>query len=96
MTVGELGRRMDSAELSEWLAFDRVEGIPDPHWQTALIALLIARTMGGDRRAQLEDFLPRREPLPEAKPQSTEEIASFFRQTVERVEARHGVPHGAD
>jgi hypothetical protein len=38
MTVGELSRRMDSRELTEWIAFTRYfQALPDPWEQTALV-----------------------------------------------------------
>jgi hypothetical protein len=38
MTVRELSRRMDSQELSEWVAFTRYyHALPDPWQQTGLL-----------------------------------------------------------
>jgi len=38
MTVRELSRRMDSQELSEWIAFTRhFHALPDPWLQTGLL-----------------------------------------------------------
>jgi hypothetical protein len=61
MTVAELGDRMDSAELSWWLAKEAIDPIPDSYWQAALIASTVAQVMGS-KKAKLEHFLPRRKP----------------------------------
>lgn len=68
MTVRELLDRMDSQELSEWLAFDNVEGIPDPHYGPAVVASTIANAHGA--RTSIADFYPVQ---PETPPQSIEE-----------------------
>jgi hypothetical protein len=44
-------------ELWKWLAYSRVECLPDAHWDAAMIAHSQARTWGSG--AKLEDFLPR-------------------------------------
>jgi len=59
MTVAELGLRMDAAEFLEWDAFDRVH-TSDDWYQSALLRLTVAQ-VAGNKRATLEDFLPRRE-----------------------------------
>lgn len=56
MTVGELGARMTSAEISEWIAYDKVEGIFDPQWSAAMIAFSITRALGS--KATFDTFLP--------------------------------------
>lgn len=56
MTVGELDRRMDSAEFSEWIAFTQIEPLPDPHLSAALICQTVSASNGG--KTKLEDFLP--------------------------------------
>ena len=56
MTVGELGRRMDSAELSEWLAFEQAYGIPDAYFITAQVCTTVARIMGA--KVDGGDFVP--------------------------------------
>lgn len=59
MTVRELHAKLDSAELSEWLAYDRIEPLPDSYWQSALIASTVANAMGsGKKTHKLADFLP--------------------------------------
>ncbi len=55
----ELGTRLDSAELSEWLAFDRVEPIGDPWEHTAQTLSLQANLLAsGGRRYTVRDFHP--------------------------------------
>jgi len=65
MTVRELERRMDSHELSEWLAYDQLDVIPDLYWIGAQICWVIASTMSsGKRRYTIADFIPRARPSP--------------------------------
>jgi hypothetical protein len=59
MTRRELAERMDSDEFSGWLAYDRVEPLPDPYWIGAMQAMVAARTLGA-KGVKLDDFLPRR------------------------------------
>lgn len=44
---------MSSREVSRWLAYDNVYGLPDPWQQTAMIC----RSMSGGK---LSDYMPRR------------------------------------
>ncbi len=51
---------MTSAELSEWMAFSRIEPLPDPYWGFAQVSAVIANVMGGgERQYGIEDFYPR-------------------------------------
>lgn len=68
MTVRELLDRMGSDELSEWLAWDEIEGVLDQHYGLAQIASLIANTHGGNTTPA--DYYPVR---PETPPQSIDE-----------------------
>lgn len=69
MTVRELGLRMDSAELSEWLAYDRIDPIPDPWTQTGMVCSVLAQLLGGKAGAKKtpRDFIPIRH-RPRRKP----------------------------
>jgi hypothetical protein len=60
--VRQLLAEIDSAELSEWLAFDRIEPLPDSYWQAGMVAATVANVMGSGkgRRRRPEDFMPRR------------------------------------
>jgi hypothetical protein len=61
MTVRELGTRMDSAEFSEWIAYNRYySALPDSWRETALIVTaLIAPHIGkNQKRPKPEDFNP--------------------------------------
>jgi len=60
MTVRELCNRMDSQELSEWMAYTRYfVPLPDPWLQTGLIASLqIAPYAGKGRAPSATDFVP--------------------------------------
>jgi hypothetical protein len=84
MTVRELLARIDSAELSEWIAFDRVCPLPDGWTQTGVIASTMANlwTTGG-RRYKPADFAPRR--AQSAEQQSAHELALFDAMTANRV-----------
>jgi hypothetical protein len=51
---------MSSAELSEWIAFFRIEPFPDWYWPFAQICAVIANVFGGKgRKAKVEDFIPK-------------------------------------
>jgi hypothetical protein len=61
MTVRELGTRMDSAEFSEWIAYNRYySALPDSWRETALIvtALLAPHIGKNQKRPKPEDFNP--------------------------------------
>lgn len=45
-SLEELFDRFSSNELTEWLAYDRVECLPDPWWQTGL-TIANARAVAG-------------------------------------------------
>jgi hypothetical protein len=58
--VRQLLAEVDSRELSEWMAFDRLEPLPDGYFQAAVIASTVANTMGGGRRKwKPKDFMPK-------------------------------------
>jgi len=58
-TVSELLAEISSAELTEWLAYDRIDPLPDPYWTNALLCQTIMRSQGNSK-AKLVDFLPSR------------------------------------
>lgn len=63
MTVGELGQRMSSRELSEWMAYDAIEPIGN-HWQqTGMVAATVANVNRDPKKRanpfQPEDFMPK-------------------------------------
>jgi len=61
MTVRELCERMDSRELSEWMAYTRYfVAIPDPWLQTGLLASIATApyTEKGKRTPTASDFVP--------------------------------------
>jgi hypothetical protein len=88
MTVRDLLSRMDSAELSEWLAYDRIEPLPDAHWDAALIAHTTARSMGA-KKAKFENFLPQK-PGGKTPRQGGAEMLSIVRRAVASAERRKG------
>ena len=56
MTVEELGERMSSRELSEWLAFDRISPIGDE--RDDLRSAIVASTVANCHRSRNEPFTP--------------------------------------
>jgi hypothetical protein len=61
MTVRELSTRMDSAEFSEWIAYNRYySALPDSWRETALLmCALLAPHIGKDgKKPKPEDFMP--------------------------------------
>jgi hypothetical protein len=73
MTVRELSRRMDSQELSEWVAFTRYyQALPDPWQQTGLLTSAVLAPYSPHGKApKASDFVPTEKP-----PQTTEEMAN--------------------
>ena len=49
---------LSSYELSEWIAYSKIEPLPDAHWDAALIAYTIASVNAGKKKLKFEDFLP--------------------------------------
>ncbi len=60
MTVGELCVRMDSRELSEWMAYTRYfQALPDPWRQTGLeVSAMLAPYSAKGKAPSAEDFNP--------------------------------------
>lgn len=58
MTVGELLDRMDSQELSEWMAFDRIDQ-PESWQQTAQLCFVMD-SLWSKKPRKFESFLPRK------------------------------------
>ncbi len=52
---------MSSREFTEWLAYDRLApfGVERSDINAAIIAMTVARVMGGNNLLGIEDFLPR-------------------------------------
>ena len=73
MPVSELGRRMSSRELTEWMAFFRLEpwGAEVEDWRTGLIAATIANANRDPKKRRKpyepQDFMPRRDSPPQAE-----------------------------
>lgn len=59
MTVRQLTENISSDELSEWMAFDRVEPLDNPYWRSGMIAATMASVMGGGKHKP-QDFMPQR------------------------------------
>jgi len=75
MTVGELSTRMDSRELTEWIAYTRYyEALPDQWEQTGLVvASLLAPYAKEGRSPKARDFVPLTTP-PQHESQDREAI----------------------
>ena len=75
MTVGELCRRMDSQELSEWIAYTRwFQALPDPWRQTGLeVSAILAPYSPPGKAPQAEDFVPIEQP-PQHNDQMIEQL----------------------
>jgi hypothetical protein len=66
MPRAEMLSRMSSRELSEWIAFDRIEPLPEPWRQTGLLAALTYNAHFSGSRKGPSDFIPAaRRPDPE-------------------------------
>ncbi|WP_083390751.1 phage tail assembly protein T [Parafrankia soli] len=82
MTVGELLARIDSAEISAWMAYEQVTGPLGPargDYQAAVVSATVANAMAGkkSRRRKLADFLI---DWDSRRPQSWEEQLAAVRQ----------------
>jgi hypothetical protein len=65
MTVRELLARLDSQELSEWLAFNDLEPLPDSYWQTGLVCATLANLWTAKGKSyDPHDFMPTGKPEP--------------------------------
>ncbi|OJW19371.1 MAG: hypothetical protein BGO49_08560 [Planctomycetales bacterium 71-10] len=51
-------RALPAAELAEWIAYDRVEGLPDLNAYQAHVCQAVIGAMGG-KRVRLEDLMLR-------------------------------------
>lgn len=81
MTVAELGRRMDSRELSEWIAYIRYyEAIPDPWRQTSLLASAVLSPHCKKGRAPKSDAFIPIEDAPQHPEQIRLEVEKLMRQ----------------
>lgn len=90
MTRAEMLRRMSSAELQEWLAYDLIEPLPEPWRQTGLIAASIHNNgfSSGPAR-QPQDFIPAK-PAKVTIPETDEEIAANVAAIANALGARKG------
>ena len=81
MTVAELCSRMDSQELSEWMAVHRYfMPLPDPWHQTGVLAsAALAPYSGKGKTPKPADFVPLQQP-PRHPLQDEEALLEFSRQ----------------
>lgn len=92
-TVRQLLAEIDSRELSEWLAFDRIEPLPDPYWMTGMVCSTLAN-LWAKRRYQPEDFMPRAGPR--RREQSPDEGRAILDAMMARQRAQTNSGYGAD
>lgn len=81
MTVGELSRRMDSRELTEWMAYTRYyEAIGNPWAETGLIvSALLAPHAPRGKAPKPSDFIPI-EPAPQHQAQARDVLMDLMKQ----------------
>ena len=81
MTVGELSRRMDSRELTEWMAYTRYyEAIGNPWAETGLIvSALLAPHAPKGKAPKPSDFIPI-EPPPQHQAQARDVLMDLMKQ----------------
>jgi hypothetical protein len=77
MTVRELSERMDSQELTEWIAYTKFyEALPDPWRQTGLLASsVLAPYCPKGKVPKSEDFIPLEKP-----PQHQDQVIAVIEQ----------------
>ena len=59
MTPRRLLEELDSAELAELQAAERLNLLPDSHWQTGLICATVANSAGAKPARSPDDFIPK-------------------------------------
>lgn len=76
-TLAELGRSMSAAEFGEWVAYDRVEGVPWPWLQSGINAATVANSVPrkGGKTFRPSDFMPVRRRAARQTPQQM--LAAF-------------------
>jgi hypothetical protein len=58
MTVRELFARMDSAEFTEWMAYNEIEPFGDEWRPSATVAAILANANSTGTTFHAEDFMP--------------------------------------
>jgi hypothetical protein len=74
-TVRELEGSIDSREITEWMAYNQLDPIPDSNWQTGLLASVMVN-LWSKTKAKPEDFIPR---VKRARRQSIEEMCAVMK-----------------
>ena len=65
---------MSQPEFESWIAYNRIEPLPDPYWIGAQIAWVCAQ-IWSKKKMRIEDFIPRAK---QRRGQSVEEMMSGF------------------
>lgn len=99
MTVEELGQRMSSRELSEWMAFFSLEpwGCEVEDWRFAMLASVIANVNRDPKKHRKpfepRDFLPQRDKVAvQQEEQTWEEQAKILEMWARMLETKDGGP----
>lgn len=81
-TVGELEVQLTSKELSEWMAYDRLQPLPEPWVQTGLTCATLAN-LWSNKRHEAKDFMPvvRRRQSPQEQRQKLKAFFSRYKAT---------------
>jgi hypothetical protein len=79
-TVRELEASIDSSELTEWMAYNQIEPIPDSNWHTGLLASVMCN-LWSKSRSKPDDFIPR---VKHSRRQSVEEMYLAMRGATAR------------
>ena len=53
----QLTNNISSVELSEWMAFERIEPFDNPYWRSGMLASVIASSSSG-KKFTPQDFMP--------------------------------------
>src|SRR5690606_3053338 len=94
MTVAELGQRMSSRELTEWMAFFSLEpwGTEVEDWRFGMLASVIANVNRDTKRRKKpyepQDFMPRRSQPPREE-QTVEEQARILEMWARMFESKN-------
>lgn len=92
-------RRVDSHELAEWIAFDRIEPQQDGYWCAAMLAATVVNLFipRGKTKAKVSDFYPQwGKPRPRQTPQDHEAIFSAIAGSINARLASGGQPVPVD
>jgi len=82
-TVKQLLAELDSEELSEWMAYSRIEPLPDPWLQTGVLASVTFNSWHKRPRAP-QDFVPGRRTRRRQTPEQMMAVLDRMERRLER------------